>query len=137
MRGNFALQRSDMALVSRPAHKITMGQHFKTDVMRAVSIRERRLPRPMFFCPVYVNKWTVLHLKTDILPPCYTSATTLLFSSSELHGYTSPVEGNSHKTGSPSLWYRLTLDTECISPQWSLSIGRINFAFAVINAVNY
>lgn len=57
MQGNFSLQCSDMALVSRPAHKITMGEHFKTDVMRAVSIKAGQLPRQMFFNTVYFNMW--------------------------------------------------------------------------------
>lgn len=62
MQGNFSLQHTEMALVSRPTHKITMGQHFKTDVTEAVSIKEGWLSRPMFFFSVYLNMWIVLCL---------------------------------------------------------------------------
>lgn len=117
MQGNFSLQHSDMALVSRPAHKITMGQHFKTDVMRAVSIKEGWLPRLMFFNSVYFNMWILLCLIQIFY--CFT----IMLYINHYNTIQSVTTGTPHLWNTTAvkqvlfpMWYNSTLDIECISP---------------------
>lgn len=107
-----------------PAHKITMGQHFKTNVTGAVSIKDGRLPRPMFFSSLYLNMWILLCLiqiyHRVVHPPLHAS----VLLNCELH--VCITTGSPHlwntaaiKQALLPLWYKLTLDTKCVLPQQS------------------